>query len=100
MAQWVRALTALPKVLSSNPSNHMGTHEHFPTPHWVVNWVSFVQADTAAVNSGVQHPIVSQRHCFPGSSLNSGPYNLSSPPLQWSLTLIQKGCETRCPICD
>jgi hypothetical protein len=23
MAQWVRALTALPKVLSSNPSNHM-----------------------------------------------------------------------------
>ena len=23
MAQWLRALTALPKVLSSNPSNHM-----------------------------------------------------------------------------
>jgi hypothetical protein len=22
MAQWIRALTALPKVLSSNPSNH------------------------------------------------------------------------------
>jgi hypothetical protein len=23
MTQWLRALTALPKVLSSNPSNHM-----------------------------------------------------------------------------
>ena len=23
MAQWLRALTALPNVLSSNPSNHM-----------------------------------------------------------------------------
>jgi hypothetical protein len=28
MAQWVRALTALPKVLSSNPSNHMVVHNH------------------------------------------------------------------------
>jgi hypothetical protein len=28
MAQWVRALTALPKVLSSNPSNHMVAHNH------------------------------------------------------------------------
>jgi hypothetical protein len=28
MAQWVRALTALPEVLSSNPSNHMVTHNH------------------------------------------------------------------------
>jgi hypothetical protein len=27
MAQWVRALTALPKVLSSNPSNHMVAHK-------------------------------------------------------------------------
>ena len=26
MAQWLRALTALPKVLSSNPSNHMVAH--------------------------------------------------------------------------
>jgi hypothetical protein len=24
MAQWLRAPTVLPKVLSSNPSNHMG----------------------------------------------------------------------------
>jgi hypothetical protein len=28
MAQWVRALTALPKVLSSNPNNHMVAHNH------------------------------------------------------------------------
>jgi hypothetical protein len=28
MAQWVRALTALPKVQSSNPSNHMVAHKH------------------------------------------------------------------------
>jgi hypothetical protein len=28
MAQWLRALTALPKILSSNPSNHMVAHNH------------------------------------------------------------------------
>jgi hypothetical protein len=28
MAQWVRAPTALPKVPSSNPSNHMVAHNH------------------------------------------------------------------------
>jgi hypothetical protein len=28
MAQWVRALTALPKVLGSIPSNHMVAHNH------------------------------------------------------------------------
>jgi hypothetical protein len=28
MAQQVRALAALPKVLSSNPSNHMVDHNH------------------------------------------------------------------------
>jgi hypothetical protein len=28
MAQWVRALTALPKILSSNPSNHIVDHNH------------------------------------------------------------------------
>jgi hypothetical protein len=28
MAQWLRALTALPKVLSSNPSNYMVAHNH------------------------------------------------------------------------
>ena len=28
MVQWSRALTVLPKVLSSNPSNHMVAHNH------------------------------------------------------------------------
>jgi hypothetical protein len=28
MAQWLRALTLLPKVLSSIPSNHMVAHNH------------------------------------------------------------------------
>jgi hypothetical protein len=28
MAQWLRALTTLPKVLSSNPRNHMVVHNH------------------------------------------------------------------------
>jgi hypothetical protein len=28
MDQWLRAPTALPKVLSSNPSNHMVAHNH------------------------------------------------------------------------
>jgi hypothetical protein len=28
MAQWLRALTALLKVLNSNSSNHMVTHNH------------------------------------------------------------------------
>jgi len=28
MAQWLRALTALPEVLSSNPSKHMAAYNH------------------------------------------------------------------------
>jgi hypothetical protein len=28
MAQWFRALTALPEVLNSNPSNRMVAHNH------------------------------------------------------------------------
>jgi hypothetical protein len=28
MAQWLRAATALPKVPSSNPSNHMVAHNY------------------------------------------------------------------------
>ena len=28
MAQWLRALTALPDILSSIPSNHMVAHNH------------------------------------------------------------------------
>jgi len=27
-AQWLRALTVLPEILSSNPSNHMVAHNH------------------------------------------------------------------------
>jgi hypothetical protein len=40
MAQQVRALTVLPKVLSSNPSNHMVAH----------NYLLFVCLKTAAVH--------------------------------------------------
>jgi hypothetical protein len=29
MVQWVRPLTALPDVLSSNPSNHKAAHNHW-----------------------------------------------------------------------
>jgi hypothetical protein len=28
MAQWLRALTAFPEVLSSNPSKHVVAHNH------------------------------------------------------------------------
>ena len=28
MAQWLRALTALPEILSSNPRNHIVAHNH------------------------------------------------------------------------
>jgi hypothetical protein len=28
MVQWLRTLTALPEVLSSNPSNYMVAHSH------------------------------------------------------------------------
>ena len=28
MAQWLRAVTVLPEVLSSNPSNYMVAHNH------------------------------------------------------------------------
>jgi hypothetical protein len=31
VAEWLRALTALPEVLSSNPSNHMVAHNHLMT---------------------------------------------------------------------
>jgi hypothetical protein len=29
VAQWLRAPTVLPKVVSSNPSNHMIAHNHY-----------------------------------------------------------------------
>jgi hypothetical protein len=35
MAQWLRALTALPEVLSSIPSNHMVAHSHLIPPSGV-----------------------------------------------------------------
>jgi hypothetical protein len=35
VAQWLRTLTALPEVLSSNPSNHMVAH----------NWLSVMGSD-------------------------------------------------------
>jgi hypothetical protein len=35
-AQWLRALTALPKVLRSNPSHHMMDHNHL-TPSYEVS---------------------------------------------------------------
>jgi hypothetical protein len=40
MAQWLRALTALPEVLSSIPSNHMVAHNHLewdPMPSFGVS---------------------------------------------------------------
>jgi hypothetical protein len=44
MAQQLRALTTLPKVLSSNPSNHMAAYSH-PwldlTPSSLVSEVSY-----------------------------------------------------------
>jgi hypothetical protein len=45
MAQWLRALTALPEVLSSVPSNHMVAHNHLQcdlTPSSVVNYSVFI----------------------------------------------------------
>jgi hypothetical protein len=38
MAQWLRALTALSKVLSSNPSNHMVAHKPYVTRSDTLFW--------------------------------------------------------------
>jgi hypothetical protein len=46
MAQWVRALTALPKVLSSIPSNHMVAHRHL---QWNLTLSSGVSEDNYSV---------------------------------------------------
>jgi len=40
LAQWLRALTALPGVLSSNPSSHMVAHNH-PMPSCAVSEDSY-----------------------------------------------------------
>jgi hypothetical protein len=37
MAQQLRALTVLPKVLSSNPSNHMMAHNHLYSYRVLIN---------------------------------------------------------------
>jgi hypothetical protein len=40
MAQWLRALTALLKVLSSKPSNHMVAHNHLQCDLTLLSGVS------------------------------------------------------------
>jgi len=46
MAQWLRALTALPQVLSSIPSNHMVAHNHL---EWDLMPSSGVSEDSNSV---------------------------------------------------
>jgi hypothetical protein len=46
MAQRLRALTALPKVLSTNPSNHMVVHNH---PYYNLTPSSGVSEDPYSV---------------------------------------------------
>jgi hypothetical protein len=46
MAQWLRALTALPEVLSSIPSNHMVAHNHL---YWDLMPSSGVSEDRYSV---------------------------------------------------
>jgi hypothetical protein len=46
MAQWLRALTALPKVLSSIPINHMVAHNHLK---WDLKPSSGVSEDSYSI---------------------------------------------------
>jgi hypothetical protein len=46
MAQWLRALTALPEVLSSVPSNHMVAHNH-------LKWDVMASSGVSEENYGV-----------------------------------------------
>jgi hypothetical protein len=46
MAQWLRALTALPEVLSSIPSKHMVAHNHL---YWDLMPSSGVSEDSYSV---------------------------------------------------
>jgi hypothetical protein len=48
MAQWLRALTALPEVLSSILSNHMVAHNHL---QWYLIPSSGVSDDSCSVYS-------------------------------------------------
>ena len=47
MAQWLRALTALLEVLSSIPSNYLGTHNHLYLGSDALFWLAGVHADRA-----------------------------------------------------
>ena len=47
MAQWLRAVTALPEVLSSIPSNHMVAHNHL---QWDLMPSSGVSEDNYSVH--------------------------------------------------
>ena len=46
MAQWLRALTALPEFLSSIPSNHMVAHNHL---EWDLTPSSGVSEDSSGI---------------------------------------------------
>ena len=46
MAQWLRALTTHPKILSSIPSNHMVTHNHTHTHTHTHTNVMYAHTDT------------------------------------------------------
>ena len=46
MVQWLRALTALPEVLSSTPSNHVVDHNHL---QWDLTPSSGVSEDSNSV---------------------------------------------------
>jgi hypothetical protein len=46
MAQWLRAVAALPEVLSSVPSNHMVAHHHL---YWDLMPSSGVSEDSYSV---------------------------------------------------
>ena len=46
MAQWLKALTSVPKVLSSIPSNHMVAHNHL---QWNLMASSGVSEDSDSV---------------------------------------------------
>jgi hypothetical protein len=46
MAQWLRAVTALPEALSSIPSNHMMAHNHL---QWDLIPTSSVSEDSYSV---------------------------------------------------
>jgi len=62
MAQWLRALTALPEVLSSIPSNHMVAHNHLS---WDLTLSSGVSEDSDSVFTYIHiiNKILKKRKC-------------------------------------